>query len=104
MQNYFKLLLFIFGLFFISCGKDTTKNRDNQVFRFNQDANVSSLDPAFAKSQDNIWMCNQLFNGLVQLDDSLNIKPDLAKSWTISEDGKTNPRRLHKETMSSMLA
>jgi oligopeptide transport system substrate-binding protein len=47
------------------------------------------LDPAFAKSQDNIWMCNQLFNGLVQLDDSLNIKPDLAKSWTISEDGKT---------------
>ena len=89
MQNYFKLLLFIFGLFFISCGKDTTKNRDNQVFRFNQDANVSSLDPAFAKSQDNIWMCNQLFNGLVQLDDSLNIKPDLAKSWTISEDGKT---------------
>jgi peptide/nickel transport system substrate-binding protein len=32
---------------------------------------------------------NQLFNGLVQLDSALNIKPCIAKSWTISEDAKT---------------
>lgn len=98
----FYISIFYTLLVFISCGKTVEKNRDNQVFRFNQDANVSSLDPAFAKSQDNIWMCNQLFNGLVQLDDSLNIKPDLAKSWTISEDGKLytfllrNDVRFHK--------
>ena len=70
--------IFCISLTLFSCGKEAKENRDNQVFRFNQDANVSSLDPAFAKSQDNIWMCNQLFNGLVQLDDSLNIKPDYA--------------------------
>lgn len=81
--------IFCISLTLFSCGKDAKENRDHDVFRFNQDANVSSLDPAFAKSQENIWMCNQLYNGLVQLDDSLNIKPDLAKSWTISEDGKT---------------
>ncbi|WP_232456869.1 ABC transporter substrate-binding protein [Pedobacter psychrophilus] len=34
-------------------------------------------------------MCNQIFSSLVQIDDSLNIKPSVAKSWEISEDGKT---------------
>ncbi|MEC8883376.1 MAG: ABC transporter substrate-binding protein, partial [Bacteroidota bacterium] len=32
---------------------------------------------------------NQLFNGLVQQDDSLNVVADIAKSWTVSEDAKT---------------
>lgn len=36
-----------------------------------------------------IWPCNLIFNGLVQLDDSLHIQPDIAKNWTISPDGKT---------------
>ncbi len=30
-----------------------------------------------------------MFNGLVQLDDELNVKPDIAKKWSISEDGKS---------------
>ena len=59
------------------------------MFRYNENAAVNSLDPAFAKIRPSIWVCNQLYNGLVQLNDSLNIKPDIAKSWTISPDGKT---------------
>lgn len=78
-------LLFLF----ISCGKSGVENNDNLVFRYNENAAVNSLDPAFAKIRPSIWVCNQLFNGLVQLDDSLNIEPDIAKSWTISPDGKT---------------
>ncbi|MDB5284275.1 MAG: extracellular solute-binding protein family 5, partial [Bacteroidota bacterium] len=50
---------------------------------------ITSLDPAFAKDQATIWSCNQLYNSLVQLDDSLNVRPAIAKSWEISEDGKT---------------
>ena len=50
--------------------------------------NITSLDPAFAKDQRNIWAVNQLYNGLVQLDDSLQVKPSIAKNWDISEDGK----------------
>ena len=46
-----------------------------------------TLDPAFARDQAHIWACNQLYNGLVQLDDSLNVKPCIAKSWEISENG-----------------
>lgn len=76
-------------LLFSSCGSEDTENRDHLVFRYNEHANITSLDPAFAKDQRNIWAANQLFTGLVQLDDNLNIKPDIAKRWTISDDGLT---------------
>ena len=58
-----------------------------KVFRYNQQNPITSLDPAFAKNQANMWGIDHLFNGLVYLDDSLNIIPCLAKSWTISADG-----------------
>lgn len=72
-----------------SCGNSSEENRDHLVFRYNEFANISSLDPAFAKDQRNIWPCNQLYNGLVQLDEKLNVQPDIAKSWAISDSGKT---------------
>ncbi|WP_235016335.1 ABC transporter substrate-binding protein [Aquimarina sp. AU474] len=70
-----------------SCSKSNNEGKDHLVFRYNQYENVSSLDPAFARDVANIWSTNQLFNGLVQLDDSLHIIPDIAKRWEISEDG-----------------
>jgi len=76
-------------LFFASCANKSESGSGKLVFRYNENAAVNSLDPAFAKIRPSIWVCNQLYNGLVQLDDSLNIKPDIAKSWTISPDGKT---------------
>lgn len=69
-----------------SCKDSTTENRNHLVFRYNQYENISSLDPAFARDVANIWSTNQLFNGLIQLDDSLHIIPDIAKSWDISKD------------------
>ncbi|AWH86979.1 ABC transporter substrate-binding protein [Flavobacterium album] len=73
----------------IACSNNKTENRDNLVFRYNENAAVNSLDPAYAKIRPSIWVCNQLYNGLVQLDDTLGIQPDIAKSWDISPDGKT---------------
>lgn len=73
----------------IGCSNITSTYDDSQVFRYNEHSNITSLDPAFAKDQRNIWAVNQLFNGLVQLDDALNVRADIAKEWTISEDGKT---------------
>jgi len=90
MHLILKYLYFaVFLLLFISCSKKSDEQRDNLVFRYNENAAVNSLDPAFAKIRPSIWVANQLFNGLVQLDDSLHIKPDIAKSWTLSPDGKT---------------
>ncbi|MBK9272212.1 MAG: ABC transporter substrate-binding protein [Saprospiraceae bacterium] len=45
------------------------------------------MDPAFAKSQNNIWAVDHIFNQLVDLNDDLEITPELAHSWEITEDG-----------------
>ena len=71
----------------VSCDQNSLKDKDHLVFRYNEYKNITSLDPAFTRILPNIWATNQIFNGLVQLDDSLNVKPDIAKSWNISEEG-----------------
>jgi peptide/nickel transport system substrate-binding protein len=91
--------VWIITLFIIvfSCKKPQSKYNDNQVFRYNEHSNITSLDPAFSKKQAEIWATNQLFNGLVQLDDSLKVKPDIAKSWQFSNEGKTIDFLLRKD-------
>lgn len=59
------------------------------AFRYNQHNPITSLDPAFARSQNNIWAVATLFNGLVELDDSLQVQPAIARRWEVSPDGKT---------------
>ncbi|MDK7674647.1 ABC transporter substrate-binding protein [Weeksella virosa] len=69
----------------------TTENKvdDSMIFRLNRYDNISSLDPIQARTQANNWACNLLYNSLVKIDYNLNIQPDIAKNWSISEDGKT---------------
>ncbi|MEK7224726.1 MAG: ABC transporter substrate-binding protein, partial [Bacteroidota bacterium] len=57
-----------------------------KIFHYNEFNGISSLDPGFAKSQATMWPAHQLFNTLVEIDDSLHIIPSLAKSWDISAD------------------
>jgi peptide/nickel transport system substrate-binding protein len=76
-------------LIFLSCGSDSNLNQDHLVFRYNEHAGINTLDPAFSRTLQDNSINNQLFNGLVQLDNVLNIKPCIAKNWTISEDAKT---------------
>jgi oligopeptide transport system substrate-binding protein len=83
-----KLICFLCAipLFLFSChskGPSTGKT----VFNINLDEGLTSLDPAFCRNQNTTWMDNQLYNGLVQVSDSLKIKPCIAKSWDISPDG-----------------
>ena len=79
-------ILVLLSVISYSCGYSSKENKDHLIFRYNEYSNILSLDPAFARNPSIIWPTNQLFNSLVQLDDSLHIKPDIAKSWTISED------------------
>ena len=76
-------------LILFSCNTEFDQRDPDTIFRYNESGNISSLDPAFARNPQNIWPTNQLFNGLVQLDDSLNIKPDLAKHWTYNDSSLT---------------
>lgn len=62
---------------------------DKQVFRYNVTEGISSLDPAFAKSQAILWAVHQLYNTLVEPDTLLVIRPSLATRWEVSADRLT---------------
>ncbi len=79
-------LIFIVGL--QSCNNKAHKHPGKKIFKYNESSDIVNLDPAFSKDLAHIWICNQLFNGLVRLDDSLHVIPDIAKKWSISPDGK----------------
>ena len=85
--NRISLYLYVI-IIFVDCTVDKN-NIENKVFRYNEYRNVTSLDPAFSRNPQNIWPINQIFNGLVQLDKNLNIQPEIASSWSVSEDGLT---------------
>ena len=87
---------FLCLLFLLSCGVPT-QDENLSIFRYNQASGIGSLDPTFAKDQATIWACNQLFNGLVQLNENLEVIPSIAKSWEISEDAKRYTFHLRKD-------
>jgi peptide/nickel transport system substrate-binding protein len=80
---YFLVFILNF-LFILSCTRSS--NHEQNYFHYNETTGISSLDPAFAKNQSNIWVVHQLFNTLVETDEQLHIVPSLAKSWDISAD------------------
>ena len=80
-----KVGYFIITFFFLACGKEYS-NEHLTIFKYNETAGINTLDPVFAKDQATIWATNQLFNGLVQLDHNLYVKPSIAKSWDISSN------------------
>ena len=86
------IILYIFcavlSLLIYSCNRSSI-NGDKKVFNLNLDQNLTSMDPAFARNQNALWIVNQIFNGLVQIDSNLNIMPCIAKTWQISNDGRT---------------
>jgi ABC-type transport system substrate-binding protein len=45
-----------------------------------------NLDPPFTTDIYSVTLIQQIFDGLVQFDQSLNIAPNLAISWTVSRD------------------
>lgn len=61
---------------------------DKKIFRYNEFTGIASLDPAFAKNQSVMWPVHQLYNTLVEVDDSMRIKPSLAVAWEFSADKK----------------
>lgn len=98
MDRYSKLILvgFFFSLIFTACSEKKEID-ESGIFRLNRYDNISSLDPTFARTQANNWVCNLMYNSLVKLNDSLQIIPDIAKSWEISGDGKTYSFTLRKD-------
>ncbi|HMO32388.1 MAG TPA: ABC transporter substrate-binding protein [Lacibacter sp.] len=70
-------------------GCSAPEQREADYFHYNESSGISSLDPAFARNQSNIWAVHQLYNTLVETDTLLHVVPSLARSWTISDDRLT---------------
>ncbi|MBB6129571.1 ABC transporter substrate-binding protein [Mucilaginibacter lappiensis] len=86
-MNKWGLLLFsVLIIQFCAC-HNTAPDFGRTVFNINLEEGLTSLDPAFCRNHYTIWMDNQVFNGLVQINDSLKAIPCIAKSWDISADG-----------------
>lgn len=86
MNQLSKYIYFFTIIFFISCYSSEKDNKN--IFHYNADSGIASLDPAFAKSQSVMWAIHQLYNTLVEVDSQLNIVPSLATRWDISSDRK----------------
>lgn len=91
MKNLKNLFVVIVATCLIACGNQSSSDKTigKKIFRYNESAGITSLDPAFSRNIENIWACNNLYNGLVQMDDELKIEACIANGWEISEDGKT---------------
>jgi ABC-type transport system substrate-binding protein len=92
-----RFAIFSLSFFFLGACKQMPERADHTVFRYNEAAGISSLDPAFARSQSNIWAVNQLFSGLVQMDRELRTQPAIASSWQISDSGRTYQFQLRQD-------
>ena len=89
MRGPFKYIFWFFYIcIFISC-QDDKNTQNKKTFNINLDQGLTSLDPAFARNQNAIWMTNQIFNGLVQIDSTLKTVPCIAKRWEVSKDALT---------------
>lgn len=87
LKNYIKgVLHFSVAMFLIFLGGCNHHESSKNIFRYNEQSGIATLDPAFAKNQSIMWAVHQLYNTLVQTDDDLNIVPSLATSWDVSPD------------------
>lgn len=99
IRNVFYCFI-VFHIFLLPSGCGNVENHDDKmIFRYNEDVSVTTLDPAFVKSQSEIWIVSQLFDGLVSLDNQLNTIPSLANSWEITNLGKTYTFRLNQNVV-----
>ena len=73
-------------LLIAGCGQDQNL-KNKQVFHYNQESGIASLDPAFARDQATGWAVNMLYNGLLQLDSQLQLQPAIAQRWEVNEAG-----------------
>lgn len=105
----FLSLLLIIAIFVTGCGSSGEQNAEKdkkpsdkqnnteQVITVNAISEPPSLDPALIDNQLAGDMANQLFEGLVRLDKEGNIKPGVAETWEISDDGTVYTFHLNKK-------
>jgi ABC-type transport system substrate-binding protein len=73
-------------LSFLSC---SSQNRLEGHVYYRLANNPTTLDPALIVDVPGGYISAKIFNGLVRLDENLNVIPDIAEKWEICDNGKT---------------
>jgi ABC-type transport system substrate-binding protein len=68
-------------------GKTHREARVGGIYRAPLQWSPRNLDPAFSTDIYSVTIIQQLFDGLVQFDQNLNVVPAIATNWTVSSDG-----------------
>jgi peptide/nickel transport system substrate-binding protein len=85
--KHYPFLIITLSILSVAC---TSHNHaDKRIFRYNESSGLASLDPAFAKSKQVMWVTHQLYNTLIEIDSNMHMQPSLAMHWDISPDNLT---------------
>lgn len=101
MKKLLLVLCLLPTLLLCSCGESAVSEnaittvilyKDN-VLRMKLDASVSTLDPAFVATDNELFLARLLYNGLLKKENG-SLTGDLALYWDCSDDGLTHTFRL----------
>jgi len=83
-------------LFSAGCHRSDDGRLPNHLYlRLN--SNPTTLDPALVTDVIGGGIAAKLFNGLVRFNENLDIVPDIARSWKLSDDQRTYTFRLRRD-------
>ena len=96
MRRLLVLFAFLFS-FVLGCQQgsekpaeqEKTKPRLGGIYRAVLPWSPRNIDPAFSTDTYSATLIHQLFDGLVQFDQNLNVVPAIASDWRVSTDGLT---------------
>lgn len=96
------MTLFLGVLLLASCSNgnkagDSDKKGEENTLRVAMSTDIDSLDPFKMTAGDTETIMDQVFDGLFDVDTEGNLIPDLAESYSVSEDGKTYDFKLKKD-------
>jgi oligopeptide transport system substrate-binding protein len=94
--GFLSALLCLMVMFLAACGSNTQvtaqkASADKQVYVLPEDGvpDIKTFDPGLSTDLPSIQAIDMVFTGLVQLDDQMAVRPQLASSWSQAPDGLT---------------
>ncbi len=99
--RYWILAIILFFMVFCGVESATTSGPPNQIryggkFSVPLSSEPESLDPAYITDIYSVTIANNLYDGLVEFDEDLNVVPAIAELWKISRDRKLYTFHLQK--------
>lgn len=79
-----RLISLSYLVLLLSCSSQESRKN---ILVYHQPNVITSLDPAFARSMANIGVVHHLFSKLVKMDSSMQVVPDVCKSWEVDSSG-----------------